>query len=59
MVINKVRCTNGEIVSFEETPYYYKLTIGKKTWYWGRDTGKFDGTSFAWKKDPEYAKYIK
>ena len=51
MVINKVRCTNGEVVSFEGTTYYYKLTIGKKTWYRDRDTGKFDGTSFDWKKD--------
>ena len=46
MVVNEVKCTNGEMVSFEETPYYYKLTIGKKTWYWDRDTGKYDGVSY-------------
>jgi len=46
MVINEVKCTNGENVSFEETPYYYKVTVGEKTWYWNRDTGEFDGTSF-------------
>jgi len=46
MVIKEVKCTNVETGSFEETPYYYKLTIGNKTWYWDRDTGKYDGTSF-------------
>ena len=25
--------------------YYYTITIGKKTWYWNKDDGKFDGTS--------------
>ena len=34
MVVNEVKCINGEMVSFEETPYYFKLTIGNKTWYW-------------------------
>ena len=46
LVINEVKCTNGERVRFEGTPYYFKLTTGNKTWYWYRDTGKFDGTSF-------------
>ncbi len=46
MVIEELKCSNGVEVKFEETPYYYKLTIGNKTWYWNRDTGEFDGTSF-------------
>lgn len=33
-------------VRFEVTPYYYKVTSGKKTWYWNKDTGEFDGTSW-------------
>jgi len=51
MVIDEVKCTNGETVSFEETPYYYKLIVGDKTWYWNSDTGKYDGTSIEIKED--------
>ena len=40
-----VKCQNGVELKFEETPYYYKVTVGSKTWYWNKDTGKFDGTS--------------
>jgi len=46
MLVDRVKCTNGEKVSFEETPYYFKLTVGNKTWYWDRDTGKYDGVSY-------------
>ncbi len=46
MVINELKCSNGTKVIFEETPYYYKVTVGNKTWYWNKDTGEFDGTSF-------------
>ena len=46
MVVNEAKCTNGEEVKFEETPYYFKLTIGGKTWYWDRDTGQYDGVSY-------------
>ena len=46
MVIKELECSNGTQVKFEESPYYYELTIGRKTWYWRRDTGEFDGTSF-------------
>jgi len=46
MVIKELHCGNGTQVKFDETPYYYKLAIGRKTWYWDRDTGKFDGTSY-------------
>ncbi len=31
MVVKELKCTNGDKVSFEETPYYFKLTIGRKT----------------------------
>ena len=40
-----VKCKNGVEISFKETPYYYKVIIGNKTWYWNKDTGKFDGIS--------------
>lgn len=40
------KCTNGVEIKFGETPCYYKVTVGKKTWYWNKDTGEFDGTSF-------------
>jgi len=49
MVIKELKASNGVKVIFEETPYYYKVTVGKKTWYWNRDTGKYDGVSFDWK----------
>jgi len=40
-----VTCLNGVKLKFEETPYYYKVVVGDKTWYWNRDTGEFDGLS--------------
>ncbi len=46
MVIKEVKCTNGEKGKFEVIRCYFKLTLGNKTWYWNRDTGGFDGTSF-------------
>jgi hypothetical protein len=46
MVLNKVKCSNGTEIRFEETPYYYKITMGKRTWYWIKETGEFDGTSW-------------
>ena len=46
MVVSEAECTNGVCVRFEETPYYFKLTIGNKTWYWDGDTGKYDGVSY-------------
>jgi len=39
------KCKNGVEIKFEETPYYYKITVGNSTWYWDRDTGQFDGHS--------------
>lgn len=45
MVIQQSKCATGDAVTFEETPYYFKLTIGIKTWYWDKDTGKYDGIS--------------
>ncbi|KKL84395.1 hypothetical protein LCGC14_1965160 [marine sediment metagenome] len=33
-------------VRFEITPYYYKVISGQGTWYWNKDTGEFDGTSY-------------
>jgi len=51
IVLKEVECTNKVKVKFEETPYYFKLTVGGKTWYWCRDTGRYDGVSFEWKGD--------
>ncbi len=41
--VKGARCKNGGELKFEETPYYYKVTIGNKTWYWDKDTGEYDG----------------
>ena len=46
MVVEELKCANGEKVTFEETPYYFELTVGGKTWYWEKETGKYDGWSF-------------
>jgi len=46
MVLSEVKLDNGNEIRFEETPYYFKITIGKRTWYWKKETGEFDGTSF-------------
>ena len=44
------KCGNGNVLEFEETPYYFKVTVGNKTWYWSKGTGKFDGVSWDWKQ---------
>ena len=46
MLVSEVKCINGERIIFEETPYYFKITIGDRTWYWDKDTGKYDGESY-------------
>lgn len=33
-------------VKFEVSPFYYMVKSGRKTWYWVKDTGEFDGTSW-------------
>jgi len=35
-----------EKVKFKVSPYYYMVKSGKKTWYWDRKTGRFDGTDW-------------
>jgi hypothetical protein len=40
------KCKNGTEIKFEEDSFYYTVTVGKKTWYWKKDTGEFDGTSW-------------
>jgi hypothetical protein len=37
------QCANGVQIICEETPYYFTVTIGRKTWYWNKDIGEFDG----------------
>jgi hypothetical protein len=41
-----VKCDNGIEIKFDETPYYYTVTVDGEIWYWKKDTGEFDGTSF-------------
>lgn len=45
MVLQEVKLKNGQSIKFEETPYYFKVSVGKRTWYWVWETGEFDGTS--------------
>lgn len=40
-----IKCNNGTKIEVKETPYYIIVTVGKKSWYWDKDTGEFDGTS--------------
>ena len=46
MVIKETKCSNGTKIKLEETPYYYKVIVGGKVWYWNRETSEFDGTSW-------------
>jgi hypothetical protein len=46
MVLREVKLENGQSIKFEETPYYYKVSVGKRTWYWIKKTGQFDGVSY-------------
>lgn len=39
------KCNNGTEIELKESPYYYTVTVDKKTWYWKKDTGEFDGKS--------------
>ena len=43
--MEETKCDNGTSILFEETKLYFKLTIGKKTWYWRKDNGEYDGCS--------------
>lgn len=45
MVIKEAKFSNGSKIRLEETPCYYIVTVGGKSWYWNRETGEFDGTS--------------
>ena len=37
---------SDQIIKLEESEFYYIITIGKKSWYWIKETGKFDGMSW-------------
>ena len=37
----------GEKIKLEVSPYYLKVIVGRKTYYFEKETGKYDGTSFA------------
>jgi len=32
-------------IIFEVSENYYMVRVGKRVWYWIKDTGEFDGTS--------------
>ena len=36
----------GHKIRIEVSPYYSKLSIGDTTYYFKKNTGEFDGTSF-------------
>jgi len=38
-------------VIFEISENYYMVKVGKRIWYWLKETGKFDGTSYNLGKD--------
>lgn len=46
-----IKCNNGAEIEIEESQSYVKVSVGDKTWYWSKETGRFDGTSFDWKQD--------
>jgi hypothetical protein len=46
-----VKCENGVVIEAKESPYYFVVTVDKRTWYWNKDTGKFSGTSKKVSKD--------
>ena len=41
-----IKCDNGIEIKIEESQLYVKVIVGNKTWYWNKETGEFDGTSF-------------
>ena len=42
---------SDDTIKIEVSDYYYTVTLGGKTWYWVKRTGKFDGTSWDVNKD--------
>jgi len=45
------KCNNGVEIKIEESPLFLKVIVGDKTWYWSKETGEFDGTSFRVNED--------
>jgi len=41
-----IKCNNGVEIKIKESQRYVKVIAGNKTWYWNKETGEFDGTSF-------------
>ena len=42
-----IKCDElGDKIKLEVSPYYFKVIVGRKTYYFEKETGKFDGTSF-------------
>jgi hypothetical protein len=36
----------GDKIKLEISPYYLEVNVGSKTYYFKRETGEFDGTSY-------------
>ncbi len=36
----------GDKIKLGVSPYYLKVIVGRKIYYFEKETGKFDGTSF-------------
>ena len=44
---NPIECDDlGDKITLEVSPYYLKVIVGKKTYYFKKETGEFDGTSY-------------
>lgn len=41
----------GDKIKLEVSPRYLMVTTDKKTYYFVKETGKYDGVSFDWKGD--------
>ena len=41
-----IKCDNGIEIRIEESQLYVKVIVNSYIWYWSKETGEFDGTSF-------------
>ena len=50
MVVSPYKAEDGTQIMVHESPQYFMVTVRGKTWYWSKEDGKFDGTSWDVKK---------
>ncbi len=41
----------GDKIKLEISSHYLEVTVGEKTYYFNKETGEFDGTSWPMKED--------